>query len=403
MVDGDQAADALNTLSGVQPDELGVLVLGHVCPDPAQCAKRLSFPACSRSCGSNLLLAGCLHNVGGKAIGTSKQADYRVDLPDTLCCTFVAYSDEFSPERWSQLVLSPVKLMLAAFEEAQTTKAVTAPWGRTFKAKGKPAPPNLADQVSFQARVSAQECDGLLLASGHNSIYITPRKLDHSLVTGYAIIWIGPWRPEALKAALQIQDQRGLVRAKGRFGLRVPEARHDAVYAQLRPGQPVPAKIAVSSLFRVGPIPTGADAAALCTWANKFGWPIRAIKALGPSHWLVGSAKSPPLAWPLFNGQTVLINPVQQREQSAPVVQSGTFAPSAASGPFPVRPTLPAPRNPRTLGYFPTRGVRQAPSLLLPLRACPLLHFPPPALLLPARSLAPLSSGSNTTATRAGA
>ncbi|CAE7445849.1 unnamed protein product [Symbiodinium sp. CCMP2592] len=335
LVDGDQAADALNTLTGVQPDELGVLVLGHVCPDPANCSKRLSFPASSRSGGSKLLLAGCLHNVGGKAIGTSKQADYKVDLPDILCCTFVAYSDEFSPDRWSQLVQSPVRCMLAAFEETQTAKAVTAPWGRIFKASGKPSPPNLADQVSFQARVTAQECDQLLLASGHNSIYITPRKLDHSLVSGYAIIWLGPSRPEALKAALQIQDQRGLVRAKGRFGLRVPEARHDAIYAQLRPGQPVPAKIAVSSLFRIGPIPTEADASALCTRANKFGWPIRAIKALGPCHWLIGSAKHPPLAWPLFNGQTVLINPVQQRAPTAPIVQSGTFAPSHASASTP--------------------------------------------------------------------
>ena len=42
LVDSDQAADALETLKGVQPDELGLLVLGHVCPDPVSCSRRVS-------------------------------------------------------------------------------------------------------------------------------------------------------------------------------------------------------------------------------------------------------------------------------------------------------------------------------------------------------------------------
>ena len=325
LVDGDQAADALATLQGVQPDELGILVLGHTCPEPSSCSCRISFPATGRACGSQLLLAGCLHNVGGKALRTSQRADITVTLPDILCCTFTAFADEFSAGQWEQIIQAPVKQLLSIFQDVPAAKAITAPWGRQYRCKGKIASPSASDQVHFQARVPKDEADSLLIASGHNSVYITPRLLDHSLLPGYSIIWIGGQRQEAIKASLQIPEQRGLVRSKDRFGLRVPETRYEAAFGLVRPGQTAPARVSVQYLFRVGPVPSGADAASVSTWASKFNWTVKVIRASGPCHWLVGAAEKPPSAWPLFNGQTVLIHAVQQREARQSVVQSGSL------------------------------------------------------------------------------
>ena len=42
----------------------------------------------------------------------------------------------------------------------------------------------------------------------------------------------------------------------------------------------------------------------------------------------LGSAVDPPSVWPAFNGQTLLIQPVQQRGQRQAVVQSGTVPPT---------------------------------------------------------------------------
>ena len=53
------------------------------------------------------------------------------------------------------------------------------------------------------------------------------------------------------------------------------------------------------------------------------------IKSLGPGHWLLGSAVGPPSVYPAFNGQTLLIQPVQQRGQQQAVVQSGTMPPAS--------------------------------------------------------------------------
>ena len=38
------------------------------------------------------------------------------------------------------------------------------------------------------------------------------------------------------------------------------------------------------------------------------------MKALGPGHWLVGSAVDPPSVFPAFNGQTLLSQPASASE-----------------------------------------------------------------------------------------
>ena len=88
LVDEGEAAELLGALTGVQPDELCVVVLGHNCPDPTHCAGKLSFPVTACSDGAPLLLAGCMHNLGGRQVATRHQSDIAVDLPEVLCCSF---------------------------------------------------------------------------------------------------------------------------------------------------------------------------------------------------------------------------------------------------------------------------------------------------------------------------
>ena len=160
-----------------------------------------------------------------------------------------------------------------------------------------------------------------------------PKNQDQSLKQGYSVVWLGSSRAEAVKASLQVQGQLGLVRSKDRYGLRVPDARHGAVFQQLRPGQAVPTKVTVSKLFKMGPVPAGADAISVEKWATGGGWSVKVLKALGPQHWLLGSNTEPPVAYPAFNGQTVLVSKVQQRSNPAPMVQSGQLQSRPLPGP----------------------------------------------------------------------
>ena len=333
LADPKHAVELLRTMRGIQPDELALVVLGHNCPNPKECNQQLSFPAKGRNCGSQLLLAGCLHNLGGKQVSVAQQHNVTVDLPDVVYCTFTVHADECDAANWKAFSEYPVKTVVAAFGDAGLDKVLSEPWGRRHLLKGKGATPNLADQVSFHARVDQKTCDTLLACSGHNLVYMIPRRQDHSLQPGYSVIWIGQSRAEALKAALQVPGQLGIVRAKNRYGLRVHEAKHDSTFQQLRPGQTMPSKVAVSHLFRLGPVPPSADASAVQAWATASNWKVKVLKALGPQHWLIGSEIEPPLAYPSFNGQTVLITQVQQRSMQQRIVQAGPAATEATTGP----------------------------------------------------------------------
>ncbi|CAE7364605.1 ngoBIM, partial [Symbiodinium sp. CCMP2592] len=324
LVDEPEAVALLQTLRGVQPDELGLLVLGHSCPCPDECSGALCFPAISKANGSKLLLAGCLHNVGGKRIRQKDSGDVTVELPELNCCTFDCYADEFDAPTWQQIVQAPVRAVAEAFKKGGMAKPFADPWGRHFVQAGRPAVASMAERVSFNARVPADQLDQLLILSGHNNVYVTPRKMDKSVVQAYSIVWLGACRAEALRASLQVQGQLGIARAKNKYGLRVPAARFPAVFAALKPGQIIPNKIAVNQLYRIGPLPQEVGSEAITGWATKAGWQIRVIKSLGATHWLVGAAAAPPTVCPAFNGQTILISPVGQKQDAPPIVQSGS-------------------------------------------------------------------------------
>ena len=324
LVEESEAIGLLQALRGVQPDELGLLVLGHSCPAPDECNGHLTFPATSVACGSKLLLAGCLHNVGGRRIRAQVADGMRVELPHQCCCTVDCFADELDQDTWSSLLNAPVRSAVDAFKKQGVEAPFTDPWGRFFSLANKPSLPALADRLSFQARVAQDKLDALLAASGHNHFYVTPRAMDRSILTSYAIIWIGGCRAEALRASLQVPGQLGLARVKSRYGLRIAEARFAEVFAQLRPGQMVPTKVQVSKMFRLGPLPPEAGATEIVTWAGKAAWNVKVIKSLGARHWLLGAAQDPPAAFTSFNGQAVLIEPLNRRETAPPVVQAGT-------------------------------------------------------------------------------
>ncbi|CAE7231259.1 unnamed protein product [Symbiodinium sp. CCMP2456] len=325
LVDEGEAPELLSALSGVQPDELCLVVLGHHCPDPSRCDGKLSFPACACSDAAPLLLAGCLHNLGGRKVVTKHQSDVAVDLPEVFCCSFEAYGDEFDGESWQALTASPVKTVQDIFRKAGIDKAFANPWGRQFFAGDKPTVPANAEKAVFQAKVDAKVVQQMLEVSGHNRVYMVPRNPDRTLQHEYSIVWLGNSKAEVLKLSLQVKGQLGIVRSRARFGIRVAATKFEQTFGQLRPGQVAPAKVEVKHLFRVGPLPAGAGADEIREWAMKAAWQVRVIKALGASHWLLGAAGEPPSVFPAFNGQTVLITKLPQRAPQRSELQSGSF------------------------------------------------------------------------------
>ena len=85
LVSHQSALDMLPVLQGTCPDELALLCLGHVCPEPGDCAGRHNVPALHRDAGEAVLLAACLHNLGAKAVQASPQKNITISTTDQIC------------------------------------------------------------------------------------------------------------------------------------------------------------------------------------------------------------------------------------------------------------------------------------------------------------------------------
>ena len=256
----------------------------------------------------------------------------QVDLPGIAVCAFEEHAMDFDSLVWERLCQAPVRGVLDLFQEPGAAHAFNSPGSRKFTCMGKPAPPSSADCFSFLAKVDHSDLPAVLSCSGHNGVYCTPRSSDLSLSSEYAVVWIGSSRVECIRASMQVAEQRGLVFARGRYGLRVPAALHAKIHSQLRPGTAVPDRLAIKLIYRLGPLPRSAGAKEIQTWAGQLPWRIRPLKASGPTHWIIGSESEPPSVTLGWNGQAILATRVDSQPQPRSALESGKL-PAAPSNP----------------------------------------------------------------------
>ena len=242
------------------------------------------------------------------------------------------YRDEWEADQWLSITQAPVRFAADAFKQSGVAKSFASPWARAFLTKGRPAAPLTAEVACFHARVKKDDLESVLRSSGHNMIYAVPKQWNKQPNVDYAVIWLGSSRSEAVRAALQCCEQKGIIRNRDKFGVRVRDTHYDKLFTTLQPGKEVPKRVPISMLHRAGPFPVQAGAADICSWAAKFQWQVRVMKSLGAAHWLIGSSTDPPCDCMSFNGHTILFTPVKGRDRQQPTVQSGILArPSVAA------------------------------------------------------------------------
>ena len=325
LLDATQAnAQDLDLLRNIGSEALCIVVPGHRCPDPDTCSGRTSVPVCHRLTGRKHLIAACYHNVGETDIAPHFQHGGQVSAEETVCCSFTMFQDDFPAEaRWSDFAAAPVRSVVEAFRARGLEQVLHNPWGRVYRACGRPSQPHLCDQFTFFAKVPSGQLRALLQQSGFNKVYVVPRTWDRQLLQGWAVVWLNAPRGEIEKQALLVPEQHGLVRGKNKYGLRVPDKAFRKVFTQLRPGAEVPDNLDVRATYKVGPFPAAASAEAIREWSRRIAWPTKVIKSLGPQFWLLGSELPPPDEHMIYNQSPVLATEVKGRESQQPVVQAG--------------------------------------------------------------------------------
>ena len=345
LADSETAPSVLEMLHGAVVEDLAVVVLGHTCPDKSKCGGTIAFPATARRNNAALLLAGCIHQVGTSPVAPHLAANATVELPPMCVCVFEMHACEFEQEEWIRIAQAPVKVAQELFLDSGVTRAFTDPWARRHFYQGRPAQPDSADRVSFLGKVAEPDLRRLLEASGHNRVYMAPKDAQGTISDSFSVLWTGPHRQEALKASLVVPEQLGLVHTRGRYGLRVSADAFEKVHKQLRPDQPVPNRMPISFLFRLGPVPASAGPIQVQQWALQLSWRLRVLKPSGHRHWVVGSDQAPPTEVLGWSGDVVLAVPIEQSSRPRPVVHSGKV-PLTSMGPHPHRDAVREPADP---------------------------------------------------------
>ncbi|CAE7407308.1 unnamed protein product [Symbiodinium sp. CCMP2592] len=257
-----------------------------------------------------------------------------VAVDGAVCCSFAMHSDD-CPQglQWNDAVQAPVRTVVQQFRAKGLQQALSHPWGRGYRAKGRPSLPSHADTFQFFAKVVQADLKAVLQHSGFNHVFVVPRTWDRKVLPGWSVVWLPGTRHELEKQAVVVPEQHGRVRGRSKLGLRVPAPDFTKVFGQLRPGAPAPVAVDVRLLFKGGPFPHAASADDISQWARKLGWQVKVVKALGPQFWLLGSAGEPPAPTAHFNDVPVLLSPVKSRDAKMPIVQAG--------GPIPSMPRRP--------------------------------------------------------------
>ena len=311
---------ASNTISS---DELAVLVVGHHSPNTSLKSSHLQVPASQN--GNPIVLKATLFQLGEKHVEVNKWKTSNIHCPKTSVVAFTVYWDEFSYEEWADIVKSPTKMILTRFAEDSRKSHVLGVWGHSYQRDRKACPPEQADSIQIHARIVTSAINDLLSESGWNAVYMVPKTTEGSQVdTQYAILWCGTCRQQTEVMAKTLATNIGLVRNKGRYGVRVPCGSYESSWKTLWPSKPAPDHMVINTFFRAQNIPVSATNTEVSEWLKDIEWTAKPIKKVSRGDWIIGSGSEPPTSTCFFNGSLVIITKDQPKNKERDsVVVSG--------------------------------------------------------------------------------
>ena len=375
LMNSAQAAMSIEAFAGSSCDELAIAVIGHTCPRPDSCSGEQTFAARNLA-SESVLLCGCLHQLGARAITPSCDHAAEVQLLDCVCVAISVFRLHWSDESaWDSLIRNPVRAVHEHLQGCGSARVLEAPWGRQFRKAGSTVPAKGCDSVHFKARVMQAELEPLLKKSGHNRIFVTPQSWKSEPHPDYAIIWLQGDLDAVCQQALRYQAQLGVACVKGRYGVRISKSTFATAFAALRPGDVAPTRLDIRHTYKLSSVPPGLRSQELVDWATKLKWPIRPLRQLGPHHWMVGSELPAPAGLLMLNKQPILVQEMPPRQPGRPVLSAGRAVPSALS--------------PATAGADPWEAQKDPWSQYLaakPARSLPVGHTAP-AVPAPSRAL----------------
>eukprot|EP00435_Cladocopium_sp_Y103_P020572 s3888_g5.t1 len=325
-------ADALPWIRSemtISQDELALLVLGE-CPAPSDRCQKMQIPAVAAD-EKPVILAVCCHQLGAKQVTTQAHEDSKIQVGKTSVLAFSVYKDEVEPDRWAQIVNSPVKAVLELVRAQGLELSPTAsPWGRSWRNDMIKATPETANSLQVYARVPESQAKDCLKLSGQKSVYVTLKTEDRRTDLTHAVLWMDLPLPELRVAAASHKSNLGIIRitkgSKTSRGIRFHTDDFEEAQKQLKPSATPSSHVTIKAVARMSPTPLGADYEAIKNWIAERKWKAKPIESLGPQTWLIGFEQKITDQWVSWGGQLMLITWEEPRvhKQVKPLVAGQT-------------------------------------------------------------------------------
>ena len=290
-----EAKQWLNRAETISQDELAILVIGECHGGGHGDCKRLSVPAYDGE-GNPMIVAGCLHNLGCKALRIGKDDNEKVPVGASSIIGFTAFRDEIDGGAWRSILQNPVKSVLELLSgKGSTIQFPTPPWGRTWHDGKKKCKQEDAISMQFHARVSNDDLSKILQTSGQMGIYTVVKTSDKKVSQGFQIVWMEGSSIDLSVLLPKVPYHQGLVRTfrtdgKINRGIRFTVKDFEQGFAALKPGIEKPEVVPANFMFRLSPTPVGATAENIRQWLKTLQYPAKPIRALGDSTWLCASS-----------------------------------------------------------------------------------------------------------------
>ena len=309
LMNADNAEQRISQGKVLNPDELGIFVLGNITVPNSLGHRQLQAPA-TDSQGRNVLLEGTLVQLGEKHIQIPIHEKENIPTKEIYIASVTLMKPDWEPDMWNQLCEAPVRTVQHLLALEGHAAIMGKPWARTFKDGNLKVPIELATTIQFFAEFDAAKFTSLLQRSGFNRIYIGPKNESGAPHDKWKVIWVtgNIEQVEAQAASLS----GGLVKGKKSLGIRVETCAFEHFWRILKPNVDLPDTRNTSKLFKVQPLPHGTDKTALQKWSDDIKWELKPIRAIGARMWLLGANENPPTAL-VFNGQPLIAEPVQPR------------------------------------------------------------------------------------------
>ena len=244
--------------------------------------EEITFPA-KHSTAGKVLLKGVLINYGCKRLSLRRTAnDFELQPKNVQVLTF-EIPKEHAPH-WDQVMDNPLRFIWKSIEKSQSR--ILSTWSRKFFNNRVETKPANATTFHCFAKALKDDVIQILVQSGLEGIFITPKAEDGSPDGNYRIVWLETNdRGKAIALSRSIADVLGVVRGKTNLGLRVLADHYTATRQAVEPGWENSMKIRfhvrVTHRFVVSPLSVEVDREALQKILDAFAWNALPLRPRG--------------------------------------------------------------------------------------------------------------------------